>query len=344
MATRAAMFTFSKFRYFPILKHRVAKFSVSSNLLNASALEPGYSRDPGEVFFKENVQTLLERLTGRDCDKVFHNRKLGERLEPPKYELLTQAEVDHVMAEMEVKLKRKLQMPPLLKERDPIKKIYSFNPELQGFDDSKYVFINISQGITNRNREVVVRDPNGVLREASWEERQRMCQIYFPVPGRKINVPKMFEEGNIQNCLDRDEFEFVLDRACAQFDPDDPEYISVTRKTYDFVDENTKYTSLRPTRHFGPMVLHLVLSKKMDNLLFHFINTKDIDAAANLVRLFHTVADDTSPTEVDEFQLIENYIQGPALKKPALELAWQSFLEIEKQRREVHSQQNNASN
>jgi small subunit ribosomal protein S22 len=97
----------------------------------------------------------------------------------------------------------------------------------------------------------------------------------------------------------------VLDRACAQFDPDDPEYISVTRKTYDFVDENTKYTSLRPTRHFGPMVLHLVLSKKMDNLLFHFINSKDIDAAANLVRLFHTVADDTSPTEVDEFQLIE---------------------------------------
>ncbi len=110
----------------------------------------GYSRDPSEVFFKENVQTLLDRLTGRDCDKVFHNRKLGERLEPPKYELLTQAEVDHVMAEMEMKLKRKLQMPPLLKEREPINKIYSFNPELQGFDDCKYVFINISQGITNR--------------------------------------------------------------------------------------------------------------------------------------------------------------------------------------------------
>ncbi len=97
----------------------------------------------------------------------------------------------------------------------------------------------------------------------------------------------------------------MLDRACAQFDPDDPEYISVTRKTYDFVDENSKYTSLRSTRHFGPMVLHLVLSKRIDNLLFHFINLKDIDAAANLVRLFHTVANDTSPTEVDEFQLIE---------------------------------------
>ena len=67
----------------------------------------GYSRDPTEVFFKETVQSLLDRLTGRDYDKVFQGRKLGQRLEPPKYELLTQAEVDQVMAEMEEKLKKK---------------------------------------------------------------------------------------------------------------------------------------------------------------------------------------------------------------------------------------------
>ena len=97
----------------------------------------------------------------------------------------------------------------------------------------------------------------------------------------------------------------MLDRACAQFDPDDPDYIRVTRKTYNFVDENAKFASLRSTRHFGPMVLHLVLSKRMDNLLFHLINSKDIDAAADLVRLFHEVESNTSPTEVDEFHLIE---------------------------------------
>lgn len=102
------------------------------------------------MFFKENVLTLLDRLTGRDYDKVFKNRKLGHKLEPPKYELLTQAEVDHVMAEMEAKLKKKLQMPPLLKEREPVTKILSKNPELQGFDNCKYVFINISQGISDR--------------------------------------------------------------------------------------------------------------------------------------------------------------------------------------------------
>lgn len=102
------------------------------------------------MFFKENVQALLDRLTGRDYEKVFQNRKLGQRLEPPKYELLTQAEVDQVMVEMEVKLKKKLQMPPLLKEREPVTKILSKDPELQGFDNCKYVFIDISQGINDR--------------------------------------------------------------------------------------------------------------------------------------------------------------------------------------------------
>lgn len=102
------------------------------------------------MFFRENVQTLLERLTGRDFDKVFKNRKLGNRLEPPKYELLTQEELDKLMAETEMKMKKKLQMPPLLQEREVINKILAKNPELQGFDQSKYVFIDISLGISNR--------------------------------------------------------------------------------------------------------------------------------------------------------------------------------------------------
>lgn len=140
-------------------------------------------------------------------------------------------------------------------------------------------------------------------------------------------MPKMFEEANLQvrlgiviiyqfhwglifhhnfkECLAKGQYEFVLDRACAQFEPDDPDYIRVTRKTYDLVDENGQYASLRSTRHFGPMTLHLILSKRMDGLLFHFITSKDVGAAANLVRLFHLVENESSPNDVDEFQLIE---------------------------------------
>lgn len=44
-----------------------------------------------------------------------------------------------------------------------------------------------------QNRAIVARDCDGVLREASWEERQKMCQVYFPAVGREVQIPKMFE-------------------------------------------------------------------------------------------------------------------------------------------------------
>lgn len=102
------------------------------------------------MFFREDVQDLLQQITGRDHEKVFRNRKLGQRLEPPKYELLTQAEIEKMMEETEHKLKLKLKMPPLLKEREPVNNILAKDPELQGFDTAKYVFIDISQGVREK--------------------------------------------------------------------------------------------------------------------------------------------------------------------------------------------------
>lgn len=42
---------------------------------------------------------------------------------------------------------------------------------------------------------------------------------------------------------------------------------------------------------------------------------------------------------------LQSYIKGPALKKPALELAWETFLEIDRQQREsINSKQSKISN
>jgi len=78
----------------------------------------------------------------------------------------------------------------------------------------------------------------------------------------------------------------------------------VTRKTYDHVDQRAKYSVLRSTRHFGPMVLHLVLSKQIDGLMFHLISKQEISSAADLVSLFHLETGASNP-EVDEQKLIE---------------------------------------
>jgi len=89
-------------------------------------------------------------MTGRDYDKIFRSRKLGQKLEPPRYELLTEEEINELNVEVELKARQKLQMPPLLQDREPINNILSVNPEIQGFDTSKYVFTDITFGLPNR--------------------------------------------------------------------------------------------------------------------------------------------------------------------------------------------------
>lgn len=44
-----------------------------------------------------------------------------------------------------------------------------------------------------QERTIVVREPNGVLRTANKFEKHRMTQIFFPLPGREMHTPKMFE-------------------------------------------------------------------------------------------------------------------------------------------------------
>lgn len=44
----------------------------------------------------------------------------------------------------------------------------------------------------------MVREPNGILRKATWEERDRLVQVYFPKVGRKLSAPLIFKEENLK--------------------------------------------------------------------------------------------------------------------------------------------------
>ena len=50
------------------------------------------------------------------------------------------------------------------------------------------MFTDITYGVHDRERFIVVREPDGILRHAQGEERDRLNQIYFPHLGRKVNI------------------------------------------------------------------------------------------------------------------------------------------------------------
>lgn len=227
--------------------------------------------------------------------------------------------------------------------REPINEVLSRDPELKGYETANIVFTDITFGISDRDRFIVMRDTEGNLVKADWDTRQRMSQIYFPQPGRELYTPEMFKDEYLKNLLQRKEYEFILDRACVQFEPDDPEYQKVTSIVYQEVNENSDFESLRSTRHFGPLTFFLTWFKMIDNLLLELITTSNIKEANSLLQLFNKlhesekVGKDISLKLENDTSLIESYISEKSAKKGQLELALQSYKEITKQKLDVET-------
>jgi len=160
------------------------------------------------------MQQLLLRLQGRDHTKVFRTRKLEVDPDRPVYQFMTQQELEEARQEVEEKMTRKLQMPPVMEERDAASKVLESDNMLQGYDTCKYVFTDITFGVPDRERLVSVREQEGTLRSATWEERDRVLHTYFPKPGRRHYDPAMFEPENLSRILGPEKYEYVLDRNC----------------------------------------------------------------------------------------------------------------------------------
>lgn len=146
----------------------------------------------------------------------------------------------------------------------------------------------------------------------------------------------MFNDDYFENLLVRNEFVFVLDRACVQFEPNNPEYQKITSITYQYVNEHNEFDKLRSTRHFGPMAFYLSWFKNIDNLLLELIETAHIEEANNLLKLYQFMHKLPLNVEnVHDLGAITNYISEYSQKKAPLELAIQAYKDLEQQRKQL---------
>ncbi|XP_060534371.1 small ribosomal subunit protein mS22 [Cylas formicarius] len=304
-------------------------------LLNYTAIPYDHDKDPAPLFFSPDVQQLLSELTRADFAKVFRKRKLGRhKLAQPEYKFMTDKELNEAMEKAKRKAAKLLQIPPVVSVRKPVDRVLSRDPALLGLDESRFVFTDITYGIKDRDRLVVVREPDGTLREAEWELRKRVNQIYFPMRGRALKTPKMFDGEYLADVLSRKEYEFILEAACVQFEPDDPEYQRVVSITYQHINDNHAFDLLRSTRHFGALTFFLVWNKCIDNLLQELIGSLHLDEAVKLLRLYskiHHVEFEGS----DQLELLEDFARKYSVRRGALELVIQACRDTAKEKEEV---------
>ncbi|KAJ3654321.1 hypothetical protein Zmor_013516 [Zophobas morio] len=309
--------------------------SVCLRFLSYQPIHYDGKPDPGPVFIKKEVQTLLRTLTRVDLAKVFKKRRFGEtQLQQPVYKFMTDEQLQEAYEEAKKKVDTFLQIPPVVAVRKPKDKVLSKDPALQGLDTSAFVFTDISYGVRDSERMILVRETDGTLREADWETRDRINQLYFPVAQRQIQTPKMFQDSNLEDLLKRGEYNFILDRACLQFDPNDPLYQKIVSITYQCVNDNNHFNELRSTRHFGSFVFFLAWNKLIDNLLLDIIESEHIEEAKALVELYSHIHQVKYESK-ENLQQIDEYIKNHASKKAALELAFQAYKNAAKRKGEV---------
>lgn len=158
-------------------------------------------RDPAPFFFNKEVQACLKTLTTVDYNKVFRNRKDGHKLKPPQYKFLTDEQLEEATKAARLRAEKYLQMPPVVKQRLDSSEPLCEDVALRGHDTVKYVFTDITFGLKNKDRFIVIREPDGTLRYATWKERDRLLQTFFPKPERQIQKPRMFEGEYLKVCI-----------------------------------------------------------------------------------------------------------------------------------------------
>lgn len=244
-------------------------------------------KDPSHQFMRKNNRELLHSLTCMQIDKVFRFRPMPFKRET--YQFLTADELKQKFEGALRAARRLLLMPPIIPYEEDNIEVISKDPELQGLDDSKYLFIDTTFGLKDRERMALVRHPNGVLETTDQITRRRMIQAYFPFPERRIIVPRMFFGEHLQRVLDEKKYEFVLNRAIVQFEPYEKDYHRVTSITYQHINENDEFDIIRSTRHFGPMSFFLAWHKLIDNLVIDCIRRDYLRNAIEAICLMYNL-------------------------------------------------------
>ncbi|KAK6025099.1 hypothetical protein OSTOST_09011 [Ostertagia ostertagi] len=225
------------------------QYRSASAWVNRARADPesGKTVDAEKLFINPEVQRLLTELTGMDLEqKVFKTRRTGIQ-QRSHYALMTDERLEKTMDKMREEAQRFLSLVPLKEPRSEEVTVLSRDPEIEGFDNSKFVFTDITFDATDQ----------------VFKTRRTGIQ-------QRSHYALMTDERLEKNALDKREHEFVLDWACWFYEPDDPAYIQLVLRVFDRLVEAGDFDVLHSTRHFGTLVFYLALNGNIPPLLNFF--------------------------------------------------------------------------
>ncbi|KAH3821757.1 28S ribosomal protein S22, mitochondrial-like [Dreissena polymorpha] len=268
------------------------------------------------LFLKPKVTAILKKLTGKNSQKTMEPM-IARRAVTSKYKMLTDEELKQEMERARQVEKTRLQMPPYMNARRWNNRPLSCDPDIAPVLTSKYIFVDISEASkripVNHARTVLCRHKNGVLQHADVETHDRIVRTYLPVPGQEVLTPPLFEEDRLKELLTPVWYTYLLEYACTQLEPDNPEFLRVTHTIYEHIAKEGHFHHLEATRFFGPMAFHLAVIDKLESLIIFYIESDRLSDAKDVI-LLGQIVNDEPETEGSVFTIVQMYVKDQVEK------------------------------
>ena len=88
----------------------------------------------------------------------------------------------------------------------------------------------------------------------------------------------------------------VLNTACLKIEPNDPDFIRISHRTYEYINDQKDFDFLWSTRFFGPMVFYLVWYQKLDSIIAHMLNNSNLAGCIDLIKLYFIIYESENKT------------------------------------------------
>lgn len=90
----------------------------------------------------------------------------------------------------------------------------------------------------------------------------------------------------------------MLNKASIKYEPNDPEYIRLTHRIYEYINEVKDFHILHSTRFFGPMVFYLCWYNKLDNLIAHLIESSNLEDCVRVMNIYFILNENDTKSEL----------------------------------------------
>jgi len=90
----------------------------------------------------------------------------------------------------------------------------------------------------------------------------------------------------------------LLNKASLKYEPNDPEYIRVTHRIFEYINEVKDFDALHSTRFFGPMVFYLCWYNKLDNLIAHLIENSNMEDCVRVMNIYYILNENDAKSKL----------------------------------------------